>query len=214
MPIRPLTFFVALQAISWKNRNPVDCMTQETHLIGVPRLALAQALAQMWKLPDDLVKVFGSTGEFPPGRWQSGFQTYRGIVVGSTRLVDITVDHGPRAALEEAKRTLLIGSGMASGLFADLMIRAMDRGRQLIRSMGLVLDSTDETIEPPTEHAIIKPISHQSPDKQTIGDAQTVSPKQTAPAQYTPEAPIQSNPLKTLQAFQGLVQEAKVSTAY
>jgi HD-like signal output (HDOD) protein len=200
--------FLSLQAISRKTRNPVDCVTQEAHLIGVPRLALAQALAQMWKLPDDLVKLFGSARELPPGRWQSGFQTYRGIVVGSTRLVDVTIGHAPRASIDEAKRTLLVGSGMPSGFFADVTLRAMDRGRQLIRSMGLALDTSDEALVPSTEHDTIEPITPLPPN-QTGSKQQSRAPHECAVPEDTPAAPIRMKPLETLQAFQDSLQNAK-----
>ncbi len=199
--------FESLQAISRTVRLPAECVLQETRLIGVPRLTLAQALAQMWKLPDDLVGLFSRTEELPTGRWQSGFQTYRGIVVGSIRLVEVMTDPARRAAIEEAKRTLLLGSGLASAPFADLMIRAMDRGRQLIRSMGLALDSSaeakDETCEA-TESTSRHSSTQRRPDEK-----QAAPPQQVSQTQDLPAAPIRTRPLETLQAFQDSLQSAK-----
>lgn len=196
--------FLSLQAISKKTKRPSECVLQETQLIGVPRLALAQALAHMWKLPDDLIELFRHPEELPMEHWQSGLHTYRGIVVGSIRLVEMLTGHAPRIAIEEAKKTLQLGSGLSSGPFADLMIRAMDRGRQLIRSMGLAIDSSDEATSPSHEQNATASIPHPSFIKPTVGKDQAV-----APAQDKPAPPIQAKPLETLQAFQDSLQAAK-----
>ena len=201
--------FLALQASARKSANPGDSLLEEVRLIGVPRLTLAQALAHMWKLPDDLVKLFGTPWEHPMTRWQGDFHTYRGIIVGSTRLVDAVIGPAPKTAVENAKRALLIGSGLASGPFADLMTRAMDRGRQLVRSMGLALDTSDGTVLPPTEGDTIKPISHPSTNKQVVSREQAHASHQTASTEEQPPAPIRMKPLETLQAFQDSLQEAK-----
>ena len=201
--------FVALQLIARKAQRPEDSRLQETHLIGVPRLTLAQALAQMWKLPNDLVRLFGSPMELPVERWQGDFHTYRGTVVGCTRFVDATVSPTHSSAIEKSKRTLLVGCGLASGLFADVTIRAMDRGRQLIRSMGLVIDNSDEAIVPTVEQETIEPIPHQSSAKQTVGEGKPLSPRKESPTENAPPAPIRINPFETLQAFQDSLQGAK-----
>jgi hypothetical protein len=200
--------FLALQTIARKATQE-DCILQETRLIGVPRLTLAQALAQMWKLPNDLVKLFGSPGELPIGRWQGDFQTYRGVVVGSSRLVDATIGPAHPSAIEKAKRTLVVGCGLAPGLFADVTIRAMDRGRQLIRSMGLVIDTSDEAVAPLAEQDAIEPIPHQSSAKHTAGEGQALSPHKDAATGNPLPALIRINPLETLQAFQASLQKAK-----
>ena len=201
--------FVTLQALTRKSQRLEECIQQETRLIGAPRLALAQTLAQMWKLPNDLVRLFGSPEEGLRGRWQSGFATYRGIVVGSTRLVDVTIGPAPQAAIEETKRTLLVGSGLASGLFADVTIRAMDRGRQLIRSMGLAIDSSDEPFVPAVEQETIEPISRQSFVKQTVGKEHPLPSHKESSTIQVQSAPIRINPLETLHAFQDSLQGAK-----
>jgi HD-like signal output (HDOD) protein len=196
--------FLALQAISKKTKRPSECVLQETQLIGVPRLTLAQALAHMWKLPDDLIELFRHPEELPMEHWQSGLQTYRGIVVGSIRLVEVLTGPAPRTAIEEAKKTLQLGSGLSSGPFADLMIRAMDRGRQLIRSMGLAIDSSDAATSPSHEQNATESIPHPSSIKPTVGKDQTVFPPREQPI-----VPIRTKPLETLQAFQDSLQAAK-----
>ncbi|OQW34428.1 MAG: hypothetical protein A4E19_18380 [Nitrospira sp. SG-bin1] len=193
--------FLALQAIAKKTTRPPECSVQEASLIGVPRLTLAQALAQMWKLPDDLIELFRHPEELPRERWQSGFQTYRGIVVGSIRLVEVLTYSAPGPAVDEAKRTLQLGSGLSSGSFADLMILAMDRGRQLIRSMGLSLGSSDEIMPSSHEQG---PAGSIPPIKPTVDKGQTV-----VTPQKEPTAPIRTKPLETLQAFQDSLHAAK-----
>ena len=187
--------FIALQAISKTTKRPSECVLQETRLIGVPRLTLAHALAHMWKLPDDLIELFRHPGEQPIVHWQSGPHTYRGIVVGSIRLVEMLTGPAPQAAIEEAKKTPQLGSGLSSGPFTDLMIRAMDRGRQLIRSMGLAIDSSDGATSPSKEQGPTESIPH--------------SPTITPPASTNQAAPIRTNPLETLQASQDLLHAAK-----
>ena len=81
----------------------------------MPRLTLAQALAHMWKLPDDLIELFRHPDRRPMEHWQSGLHTYRGIVVGCIRLVEVLTSPAPRMAIEEAKKTLQVGSGLSSG---------------------------------------------------------------------------------------------------
>ncbi|NGZ97724.1 MAG: hypothetical protein CV089_16650 [Nitrospira sp. WS110] len=196
--------FLALQAISKKTKRPSECALEETRLIGVPRLTLAQALAHMWKLPDELIELFRHAEELPMGRWQSEAQTYRGIIVGSIRLVEVLTGPAPQTAREEAKKMLQDGTGLSSALFTDLTIRAMDRGRQLIRSMGLSIDSSDEPIPPPTEMNATGAIPHPSPKNQKVGSKQAVVPPRDEPA-----APIQTKPLETLLAFQNSLQAAK-----
>ncbi|MBM4127886.1 MAG: HDOD domain-containing protein [Nitrospira sp.] len=201
--------FLALQTSARKVTRTEDSLLEEIRLLGVPRLALAQALAHMWKLPDDLIRLFGSPGELPRGRWQSGFQTYHGIIIGSTKLVTVTIGPAPQTAIEETKRMLLVGSGLAPGLFADVALRAMDRGRQLVRSMGLALDPSDEAMVPSTEHDTLEPIPPPSPATQTGCGEESRAPHQSPIPEDTPAAPIRMKPLETLHAFQDSLQEAK-----
>jgi HD-like signal output (HDOD) protein len=187
--------FLALQAISRTTKRPSECVLQETRLIGVPRLTLAQALAHMWKLPDDLIELFRHPEEQPMEHWQSGIHTYRGIVVGSIRLVEVLTGPTQSTAVQDAKKTLQLGSGLSSGPFTELMIRAMDRGQQLVRSMGLAIDSSDETMSPSREQTATESIPHP--------------PAGTPPAVTNQAAPIRTKPLETLQAFQDLLQAAR-----
>ena len=106
-------------------------------MIGIMPMTLAKSLAQMRKVPKSLVELFDMTSETAVGRWQSGQQTYQGVVIGSVRLVEAMTGFGSRQAIEEAKRALLIGSGLPPSRFSDLMSGAMDRDRQLARLMGL-----------------------------------------------------------------------------
>jgi HD-like signal output (HDOD) protein len=195
--------FLALQAISKTTKRPSECVLQETRLIGVPRLTLAQALAHMWKLPDDLIELFRHPEGLPMEHWQSSLHTYRGIVVGSIQLVEVLTGSAPRIAIAEAKKTLQVGSGLSSGTFTDLMIRAMDRGRQLIRSMGLAIDSSYEAISS-HEHDTIESIPHPPPISPTVSNEQAVVSPRDEQA-----APIRTKPLETLQAFQDSLQAAK-----
>lgn len=195
--------FLALQAISKTTKRPSECVLQETQLIGVPRLTLAQALAHMWKLPDDLIELFRHPEGLPMEHWQSSLHTYRGIVVGSIQLVEVLTGSAPRIAIADAKKTLQVGSGLSSGTFTDLMIRAMDRGRQLIRSMGLAIDSSDEAISS-HEHDTIESIPHPPPISPTVSNEQAVVSPRDEQA-----APIRTKPLETLQAFQDSLQAAK-----
>jgi HD-like signal output (HDOD) protein len=201
--------FLVLQASVRKATRPEDSLLEEIRLIGVPRLTLAQALAHMWKLPSDLVRLFGSPGELPRGRWQSGFQTYQGIIVGSTRLVNATMSPAPQTAIGEAKKMLLVGSGLAPGLFSDVLIRAMDRGRQLVRSMGLVLDTSDEAVAPSIQHDTIESLLPPPPANQRVGVEPLCARHERALPEDTPTAPIRMNPLETLHAFQDSLQDVK-----
>ncbi len=196
--------FLALQAISKKPKRPAECVLEETRLIGVPRLTLAQALAHMWKLPDDLIELFRHPEELPTARWQSETQTYRGIVVGSIRLIEMLIGPASRTAREEAKKTLQDGSGLSSALFTDLTIRAMDRGRQLIRSMGLSIDSSEEPIPPTADPDTTGSTPEPFPINQPVGNEQAVLPPRAEPV-----APIRAKPLETLQVFQDSLQAAK-----
>ena len=55
------------------------------------------------------------------------------------------------------------------------MIRAMDRGRQLIRSMGLAIDSSDEALSPSQEQDATESIPHPPPINPTVSKEQAVS---------------------------------------
>ena len=200
--------FEALQAISRESKQPAERISQETRLIGIPRLTLARALARLWKLPDHLVELFDGAGEMPVGRWQSPPQTYRGLVVGSIRLVDAITNSDSSMAVEEAKRALQLGSGLSSGRFTDLMVQAMDRGLQLTRSMGLVVDPHHDPLgllngqNSPESPAL-------QPSTKTIAREDHVPiPQKAPPIQDESSVPIRNNPFETLQVFQNSLQRA------
>lgn len=196
--------FLALQAISKKHTRLSEFALEETRLIGVPRLILAQALAHMWNLPADVIELFRHPEELPMEHWHSGLQTYRGIVVGSIRLADVLTGPASRTAIEEAKKTLRLGSGLSSGPFADLVLRAMDRGRQLIRSMGLAIDSFHEAVSPLNEQDATEAIPRPPAVEPKVGKEQAMLPPREEPV-----APIRTKPLETLQAFQDSLQAAR-----
>jgi len=196
--------YQAVQAIHAKPKLGADRAIEETRIIGIPRMALSQALAKMWNLPEDLVELFGMVREQPIGRWQSGQQTYQGIVIGSIRLVEAMTGIGSRQAIDEAKRALLIGSGLPPNRFADLMLGAIDRGRQLARSMGLPMDLAEISASSPSE-GNGKP---SLPAKASVEPVHDLKNQRPALAVSAP-APIQARPLETLQTFQDSLREAK-----
>jgi HD-like signal output (HDOD) protein len=53
----------AVQAIHARPKPGADRVIEETRIIGIPRTSLAQALAKIWNLPEDLVELFGMVRE-------------------------------------------------------------------------------------------------------------------------------------------------------
>lgn len=196
----------AVQAIHAKPKPGADRVIEETRIIGIPRMVLAQALAKVWNLPEDLVELFGMVRELPVGRWQSGQQTYQGIVIGCIRLVDAMTSIGSRQPIDEAKRVLLIGSGLPPNQFADLMLGAIDRGRQLARSMGLSMDMA-EVAAPSLSKENSKPSPLTKAPVEPTHDRKSQRPVSAVSPQVP--APIQARPLETLQTFQDSLREAK-----
>ncbi len=200
--------FEALQSISQKTKQPAERISQETRLIGVPRLTLAYALARLWKLPDHLVHLFDSAGELPVRRWQSTSHMYRGLVVGSIKLVDAMTSSDSSTTVEEAKRTLQTGSGLSARRFSDLMIQAMDRGRQLTRSMGLIVDPLHDPLMPLNEpHSAESAVLRPSPEI-ILQEDQARAPQKASLIQDEPPVPIRNNPFETLRVFQDSLQGA------
>ncbi|MEC4890380.1 MAG: HDOD domain-containing protein [Nitrospira sp.] len=184
----------ALRAIPLVNTSPEERATAERRVIGVPRLTLARALASLWNLPEQVVGLFSlTTHEMPRGRWLSSPQTYQGMVLGSTRLVEAMTSPGSRTAIDEAKRTLLEGSGLPPGRFAEVLTLAADRGRQLTRSMGLATGLPENSDRPANRQSI--QTDPGSPDAASVSARSAL--------------PIHANPLKSLQAFQESLQEIK-----
>lgn len=187
--------FLALQASAKHAKHPADVVLQETRLLGVPRLTLAQALAQLWKLPEALIQLFRNPREPQMARWQNDLQSYQGIVVGSIQLIEVMTSPASQSTIEKAKRALLLGSGLSSENFTELMMRATDRGRQLVRSMGLSIQSPEDNQTP----------LEQSSTTVANGNPQVIAQQNTS---HAATAPIRVNPLATLQAFQDSLQQA------
>lgn len=197
------SLFEALQAVSRKFSNPEARAIQETRLIGIPRLTLAQALGEMWKLPEDLIELFRIQDALPLGRWANGFPTYRGIVIGSIQLIDAMTNPAKQDSIEDARRTLMRGSGLSPASFTDFITRSMDRGRQLIHSMGLSLDFSDSTSKTTAEPDASDAAPSQSSAKSSGRESQMGRPTLGSSA-----APIRAQPFETLQAFQASLQSA------
>jgi hypothetical protein len=84
------------------------------------------------------------------------------------------------------------------------MLGAMDRGRQLARSMGLPTDLSEVAAPSLSEGIHKNPLSAQAPAEPTH-DRKSQHPSTAVSA----PAPIQSRPLETLQTFQDSLREAK-----
>ena len=181
----------ALRNGSAVGRTEAARIVQETEVLGVPKHRLAQALAQLWALPPSLTELYSRDADMPEGRWQTSRQALKGLVGGSTRLVEAIAQRGAPSAIEAAKRPLQAGCGLPSHLFDDILGRALDRGKQLINACGLSLDLwTDERpVSPASLPAIPAPVTARSSGKRM------------------PSA-MENNPLKTLQALQQALREA------
>jgi hypothetical protein len=181
----------ALRNISAVGRTDATRVVQETELLGVPKHRLAQALAQLWALPPYLAELYSRDADLPEGRWQTSRHALKGLVGGSTVLVEAITRPGSPTAIEAAKRPLLVGSGLPSHLFGEILARALDRGRQLVNASGLSLDFW--TDEPPVARAPLPAM-----------------PTMIAPssAKRGPSA-METHPLQTLQVLQRALREAK-----
>lgn len=185
----------SLRNIPVMGRTQAARVMEETELLGVPKHRLAHALAQLWALPPYLADLYASDEDLSESRWQTSRHALKGLVGGSTALVEAITRRGSPASIEAAKRPLLVGTGLPSHLFGEILVRALDRGRQLINAAGLSLDLwTDET---PVALAPLPPLSMPAAGI-TI----------TAPATRGPSA-IETNPLQTLQSLQQALREAK-----
>ncbi len=177
-------------------QTPAARIIEETQLFGAPRLRIAQALAQMWALPPFLVELFSIEGLQPQERWGSSQDVFRGLVTGCSALIDAMTGPPSPATMEAAKRGLLTGTGLPSHMFGDILVRALDRGKQLVISAGLSFDLWEDSVRPETSCPIPTP-----PPKETAAVP-------TAPRKRGPAA-IETNPLETLQTLQTALREAK-----
>lgn len=185
----------SLRNIPLTARTPAARVMEETQLLGVPKHRLAQALAQLWALPPHLVELYSSDDQVEDGRWQTSRQALKGLVVGSALLVDAITGPGSNVAIEAAKRPLLIGTGLPSHLFGDILIRALDRGKQLVHAAGLTFDVWNDP-EPETSSPVL---TTPVPEPSVV----SVPPKKRGPAA------IETNPMATLHALQTGLRKAK-----
>lgn len=177
-------------------QTPAARITEETQLFGAPRLRIAQALAQTWGLPPFLVELFSSEDSHTQERWGTSQLMLKGLVSGSTALIDAMTGPSAPAAMEAAKRVLLTGTGLPSHSFGDILVRALDRGKQLVHSTGLSFDLWGNPVEAESG-CPIPAVPHEVPTTATA-----TPPKREAAA-------IETNPLETLQALQTALRESK-----
>lgn len=189
--------YQAVRSLSYSPRSRSERALDETKILGVPKLRLAKALGEMWTLPDHVTELFALDLEEIEGRWHSGRQTFAGLVVGSAALVETLTGPASRSAVDRAKRPLLTGSGLPPQIFGDILSRALDRGKQLVRSSGLSLDEQLGS-SPTTDQRL----SASDPPPATVARAS---------ATQAPRGPsaLETKPLETLQALQQALQGAK-----
>lgn len=185
----------SLRAIPLQARTSAERVMEEIELLGVPKARLAQALAQLWVLPPYLVDLYASEEDLPDGRWQTSRQALQGLVCGSALLVDAITGPASSTAVEAAKRPLVTGTGLPSHLFGELLMRAMDRGKQLVNVAGLSLELWND--EEPAPHGS----SRATPAPDPAPAPATTSPKRGPAA-------IETHPLQTLQSLQTSLREA------
>lgn len=140
--------YQTLRSLPLTVKHPSDRAAKELGLLGVPKMRLAQALAQLWSLPPDLVELFATAHERTTGRWQTSQQTLKGLVTGCSALINALTGPADPATVETVTRGLLTGSGLPEEQFPNLLARALDRSHQLVRSAGLSLDSWDDAVSP------------------------------------------------------------------
>ncbi len=186
----------SLRTIPFSARTPAARIIEETDLLGVPKHRLAQALAQLWMLPPYLVELYSTDNEMPEGRWQTARQALKGLVVGSALLVEAMTGPCSSTSIEAAKRPLLAGTGLPGHLFGEILMRALDRGKQLVNAAGLSFDLWSEAEPapscPPSVPAASEPVVMAS----------------SPPRKRGPSA-METNPLQTLQSLQADLREAK-----
>lgn len=186
----------SLRSIPMTVRTQAAQVIEETQLLGVPKHRLAQALAQMWVLPPYFADLYSTDEENTEARWQTSRQALTGLVVGSAALVEAIAGACSSTAINAAKQPLLFGSGLPSHLFGEIMVRALDRGKQLVHAAGLSFDLWSDP-ESDTSGPL-PPVS--APEPVVVG---TTQPRKRGPAA------IETDPLKTLQSLQAALHKAK-----
>jgi HD-like signal output (HDOD) protein len=185
----------ALRSIPLRAQTRAERVVEETELLGVPKHRLAQALAQLWVLPPHLVELY-TDGGLEDGRWHNAKHSLKGLVEGSTRLVEAITGPCSASAVEAVKRPLLAGTGLPGHLFGEILIRALDRGKQLVHAAGLSFELWDEGNPP----AGCRASTPSAPEPVPVVSG--ASPKRGPSA-------VETNPLETLQALQAALREAK-----
>jgi hypothetical protein len=150
----------------------------------------------MWALPPFVVELFSIERHQSQERWGSGQEMFKGLVIGCSSLVDAMTGPPSPATMEAAKRGLLTGSGLPSHLFGDILVRALDRGKQLVHSAGLSFDLWED------------PVGHETSCRIPAPPPVEVSTVTVRPQKQGPSA-IETNPLETLQILQTALREAK-----
>jgi len=198
--------YLALRKMSFTHQTVAARVIEETNLLGVPRLRLAQALAQMWVLPPFLMELFSAEAEPFDGRWPTNSHALKGLVTGCTALVDAMSDPGSQPAIQAAKRPLFTGTGLPSHLFGDRLVRALDRSKQLVQSAGLSWAPWSDPMEPEAGCSVRPSVPLKSSPA-----VRAPLPPQSNPAIQPRRGPaaIEINPLETLQALQTALREAK-----
>lgn len=184
--------YQSLRRLSPLAGTPADRAAKEAELLGVPKLRLTQALAQMWSLPPDLVELLATAHERLPERWLTDAQQLKGLVEGTSALVASLTGPVNPALTERLKRGLRTGLGLSDEEhFAELLGRALERSHQLVLSAGLSLDGWGEK---GTALAALQKPAPSATASQTVEHA---------------HAAITTNPQDTLRALQVALADAK-----
>lgn len=188
--------FRSLRQLAFESDTPAARAAKEQALLGVPKLRLAQALAQMWSLPPDLVALFAAAPERLPLRWHTDHQKLRGITEGASALIEASTGQARAADMDNLKQRLQIGLGLLDEPFADLIAQALHRSCQFsAHTSGLSLEGLDE---------IETTIPFQSAESPALFAVPSAEP---------PPAAIATNPQDTLQALHLALDEARDPTA-
>ncbi|BCA55187.1 signal transduction protein with HDOD/GAF domains [Nitrospira sp. KM1] len=173
--------------------------SEEIKVIGVSRRRFTQALAHIWGLPGHINQLFAADVDGLHGHWHGDRETFQGLIIGCAALVEAKMGAASRPALEEARGFLQKGTGLPSQVLGDILVRAMDRGHQLIRSAGMFWNHKEQCLEPPKPKVVMS-VGHSSPSAQTVS---------AQPAFQKKPSPVETRPLETLQALQSCLHEAK-----
>ncbi|MEC4890378.1 MAG: HDOD domain-containing protein [Nitrospira sp.] len=184
--------FQSLRQLAFESDSPAARVAKEQALLGMPKLRLAQALAQMWSLPPDLVELFAAAPERLPLRWHTDHQKLRGIAEGASALIEASTGPARAADMDNLKQRLQFGLGLLDEPFADLIAHALHRSCQFVaHTSGLSLEGLDG-------------IEMAAPSRSAESSHFFAAPS----AERAPAA-ITTNPQDTLQALHLALDEAK-----